>query len=143
MIRAAHDEYHPLPGLPLAELPAALHPDVAERPRPLERPYGLATNAVAVAYVNDSRWVANCPTDGCYGAILVSHHDPRFYCPYCFNQPAGNRFIPIKFPDEQTRIRIEETLLARPDPKTRHFRPQDDEDLSTLRAENREHGIAA
>jgi hypothetical protein len=140
VIRTSAEEYYPVPGLPLAELPAAHHPDVAERQRPVERPTRLASGVAALAYINESRWVCDCPGEGCYGALLVSPKDPRFYCPYCFNEQVGNRFIRVVFPDESTRLRIEQVLLARPDPRTRHYRPQDGETLAALQRENREHG---
>lgn len=139
MIRTAEHEYYEIPEIPLAERPAALHPHLAMRPRPAERPTRTASGAGVVAYVNWSRWVADCPTEGCYGALVVSAEDPRFYCPYCFNEPAGNQYLAVSFPDAATRDAIAEQLLARPFEANRNWLPH--ESVADLAAENDAHAV--
>ena len=62
------------------------------------------------AEINHGRWIGNCPTPGCNGALVVSHETPYFMCPYCRNFSNGGKWYEVKFPNEKKDI---ETLLLR------------------------------
>lgn len=85
------------------------------------------------AFVNDGRWVVQCP---CGGAQLVSPDDPRFYCVDCAGERHGSKWVPVVFPREHTAI--SDALAARPRDKQR-WSPG--ESLAMLRKENIEHGV--
>ena len=59
------------------------------------------------AYVNHSRWIANCPED-CTGVEFVDSGWPRFVCSEC-----GSGVWRVQFPKE--RLGIEAALLLRPE----------------------------
>lgn len=114
---------------PIVALPALMN----------ENPYAgramtvdeVPTSGIAgetAAYVNDGRWIAECPTDGCSAALLVSPEDPRFLCPICWQG-----WYTVVFPAE--REDIEAILVQRPGPLSRHWRPG--ETVDSLAAENR------
>lgn len=84
------------------------------------------------AVVNHSRWIAECPTDGCNGAYYFNPDDPRFWCVYC--DTGWHRVV---MPDD--RDDIERALLERPAPQTRNWTPP--ETVGFLLEENREHGV--
>jgi len=88
--------------------------------------------APAVAYVNHGRLVADCPTDGCGGALLVHRTAGLFLCPYCLVGP--RRIVTPRDLDA-----IEAMLGMRPVLTTRNWRPG--ETLADLRLENAAHGI--
>lgn len=127
---------------PVAERAALLHRRAnAEHPngglwQRRGRPAATAATAIE-AYVNWGRWVADCPTPGCNGALIVSHEDPRFYCPYCFNDPEAGRFLAVAFP--AARAAIEAELLKRPLLEQRNWRPG--ETAADLRRQNSARGI--
>lgn len=86
------------------------------------------------AFVNDSRWVANCPS--CAGAELVSRRDPRFWCCSCNNVKSGGMWVKVVFPKHADDI--ETVLLERERPETRHWTPG--QSVKDLRVENRKQG---
>ncbi len=90
---------------------------------------GLAEHDIGqvAAYVNHSRWVADCP---CGGAELVSRHRD-FLCGSCGGQGT------VQWP--RPRKQIEAALLERPVEGTRNWWPG--ETVAMLRAENLEAGI--
>lgn len=85
----------------------------------------------AVAYVNHGRWVADCPTAGCGGAMLVLKGG-EFLCGTCFNAEIGGEYRPIVWPDDAGEI--ESLLVVRPLPVHMNWRPG--ETLADLAAEN-------
>lgn len=87
--------------------------------------------APAVAYVNHGRWVADCPTAGCGGAMLVLNGG-EFLCGTCFNAEIGGEYRPIVWPDDAAEI--EALLVVRPLPVNMNWRPG--ETLAMLAAEN-------
>jgi len=92
----------------------------------------------AVAYVNHGRWVADCPTDGCGGALDVAHDLPGFWCPYCLNANAGGRWRVIAWPSGRDEREIETALAARPHAANANWWPW--ETVDGLRLENAQHG---
>lgn len=88
-------------------------------------------------FVNDSRWMIQCPT--CNGAQLASVNDKRFFCTTCLNSENGGRWLRVVWPKDAGQI--EETLKRRPNPSNRHWLPH--ETVADLERENREHGVAA
>ena len=85
-----------------------------------------------VAYVNDSRWVAQCE---CGSAQLVSKVDRRFFCVECLNRKVGGAWVKVIWPKNPQEI--EAVLEARPFPKNRNWMPG--ESVAQLQAENRDH----
>lgn len=93
-------------------------------------------------YVNQGRWVADCPTIGCAGAIVVSVQSPVFYCPDCGNQDNDGAWYQVVFPMELEAI--ERELLKRPArdgfrAMNRNWKPG--ETVALLAAENKTQGI--
>ena len=93
--------------------------------------------APAVAYVNWGRWAADCPEDGCPGAIDVLD-GASFLCPSCLNAGIAYRYRPIEMPAD--REEIEAALEPRLVPATRNWVPGDTP--AALRAENEQREIA-
>lgn len=87
------------------------------------------------AYVNHGRWVADCPF--CSGAMLVSWRDPLFWCVKC--RMVANNDWPMACVFPLNRADIEQTLLMRPNPVNRNWRP--DETIDQLVRENRDHAV--
>ena len=58
------------------------------------------TKGKLFAEVNHGRWIVNCPTEGCNGALVVSQKDP-FMCPYCSNFSNDGKWYEVKFPKEK------------------------------------------
>lgn len=90
----------------------------------------------AVAYVNalldgSARWIADCPTCRSYGRTgseYVWLSQPLMFCMSCCNVALGGEWRRVVVPPN--RAEIERLLLARPDPRTRNWRPdQTVEDL--------------
>lgn len=80
-----------------------------------------------VAYVNHSRWVADCPE--CNGGIACWPGEmPEGVCLDC-----GHRYRPV-FPPAKDRAAAEKTLLERSRPQNRNWDPAT-EDVSRLKAE--------
>lgn len=98
-------------------------------------PSDIAEDApAAVAHVEPyqgvARWIAKCPD--CSGAEYVWLADPRFLCAQCANRGIGHRWRRVEIPAD--RRQIERMLLARPDPETRVWQPE--ESVEQLAAEN-------
>ena len=99
------------------------------------------------AFVMDGRWVALCP-DCLTGQEVVSQDQPAFVClnAVCLNVVNGNFPRPVKFPPPVVLRRIEETLLARPNPVNRAWDAQGlvtgkAETVADLKAENIKHSL--
>lgn len=90
--------------------------------------------AHAVAYVNHGRWVADCPTLGCGGAILLLPPPAGFLCGTCFNAEIGGAYRVVDWPADEDRSRLEEALRARPLPV--HMNWTRDEAVEAIEAEN-------
>lgn len=84
------------------------------------------------AYVNDGRWVCDCPRAFCNNSPSVS---PDWGIAICLECGTVSRPMLPAFPASVERI-----LLARPDARMRHFRPQDGETIRDLLKENAAHG---
>ena len=96
------------------------------------------TNAKpATAYVNHGRWVADCPTPHCAGAIVL--YRDTFLCGNCLNVECGYRYRMVLWPAEKGVV--EETLSKRFLPETANWRPG--ETMQQLRSENAAHMIGA
>jgi hypothetical protein len=93
------------------------------------------TLVVFAPRVNHGRWIVDCLTPFCSGAVRVHHSETRATCSLCDNAERGP--LPIAWPDE--RGQIENVLLKRPAPQTRNWSyPETVEDLQK---ENAEHGV--
>jgi hypothetical protein len=103
---------------------------------PFVPPSDLARDAAVVAFVNDGRWLAECP---CGAAQLVSQSDRRYFCVDCMNQYAGGRWVRVAWPDDVTVEAIEALLVRRPFPDTRNWLPH--ETITDLFVENVTHGV--
>lgn len=86
---------------------------------------------LAVAYVNYARWVADCPTLGCGGAMAI-HPRSGFMCATCLNVETGMKYRLIDWP--VLRGAIEEALSLRLLPDNCNWRPG--ETIEQLYAEN-------
>ncbi len=87
-----------------------------------------------IAYVNQGRWVADCPT-GCGGAMLLEPGEP-FMCGECFNEDIEGRWRRVVFPRQRRAI---ERLLELRRPHNANWRPG--ETAEGLAQENRDHGL--
>ena len=126
-ILVAEDVYTPVPGRP----PAAWAPLLGLRnSRTIATPPDDAKMAKAkvTAFVNDGRWVVVCR---CGGAEITSPDDPLFWCWEC----RPSEWSPVIWPDAKTRAEAEELLTARPEMRTRNWRPWE-ETVADLVAEN-------
>ena len=90
----------------------------------------------AIAYVNHGRWVADCPSDYCGGAMAVTPGLP-FMCGTCLNVEIGCKYRLVEWP--QVRGAIEEALSERPVPEVMNWRPG--ETVKALRDETGAHMI--
>jgi hypothetical protein len=122
----------------------------ADEPRPAElcwRLFGPAVEPPAdddiegeiVAYVNEARWVADCPDKRCNAAQVVSPADPRFLCAVCGNLANRRRWYRIAFPSANARRQIEGLIGQRPRLETVNWVPG--ESVADLKRQNREHGV--
>jgi len=87
-----------------------------------------------VAYVNEGRWVADCPQRDCAGAELVDPEWPLFVC--CSGCGCGPHCV--IFPKD--REKIEAALVKRQVPRTRNWLPG--ETVSDLQRENKAHEVS-
>lgn len=101
-------------------------------PFPADLTERLDSGVDVEARVDHSRWIVDCPTDGCNAAYYFNDDDLRFWCVYC-NTGWHRIVLPAR------RARIEALLLARPSPATRNWRPG--ETIADLEDENAEHGV--
>ena len=90
----------------------------------------------AIAYVNEGRWVADCPTAGCGGAMVLMRGTP-FFCGNCLNVEIGHRWRPVRWPAD--RQLIERALAPRMLPEQANWLPG--ETVELLVVENAMHGI--
>ncbi len=94
----------------------------------------VAQDAEVVAYVNESRWVADCPA--CRGGIACWPENPQAACLEC-----GGVFA-VSFPPPAEVAAGEAALSVRPAPETRNWNPLA-EAVDELIAENIERGLSA
>ena len=88
------------------------------------------------AYVNEGRWIAECPLGDGY-AFCVSFRNPVFWCPLCGNKLNGGQWWEINFPPAKTAI--ERLLLLRPAVANRNWKWP--ETVADLARENTDHGL--
>lgn len=100
---------------------------------------GINTDVVAVARVNHSSWIVDCPF--CGGAEFASFDRPTFFCCCCRNAQTDYQPIPVTLPAANVRDQIEALLLKRPNPDTRNWTV--DETADALQAENVANGVDA
>lgn len=84
------------------------------------------------AYVNDNRWVADCP---CGSGVLCAPTDPDGRCFQC------GLVHQIVFPAADLIAAADAVLSERPREFNRHWRP-DIEQVADLAVENAVHGLA-
>ena len=89
-----------------------------------------------VAYINEGRWVADCPD--CNAGMMLLPGAP-FLCGLCFNVRIGSYSRLVVWPANPAEI--EAVLLLRPMAINRNWRPG--ETVWTLLAENVEHGVGS
>ena len=109
-------------------------------PVPAEQAFAaqLGPKSIALhAEANHGRWIVVCPD--CAGAQFACPDDRRFMCNECANAAVGGFWRPVIWPKE--RAKIDELLMLRPDPKTRHWVPG--ESVANLKAENKANGVAS
>lgn len=100
-------------------------------PEQVGTPDAPDTRAIpATAYVNHGRWVADCPTPHCAGAVVL--YRDTFMCGNCINVECGYRYRAVRWPSEKGKI--EEALSARFLPETANWLPS--ETVSDLKSEN-------
>ena len=94
------------------------------------------------AFINQGRWLANCPDKECAGAEVIDPTDPVFMCLSCGNisnrHNGAVRFIPVSIPDVGFCERLTKLLLERPNSVNRNWHP-DKESLDDLKKENKRH----
>lgn len=112
--------------------------------------YGVAEDAIpgpatvdaiappATAYINQGRWLADCPTAGCGGSMMLLPGTP-YLCATCLNVEIGHRWRRIAWP--KSRTEIERVLSLRLLPEQANWWPS--ESVDALRAENAAHGLEA
>lgn len=101
----------------------------------------------ARAYVNFSRWIADCPLD-CGNAVALQPNQTSFYC----TPPGGCGHISsVEWPSNADEIW--QALMKRPMPKTRNWFPEGHnlalrsgcphgQTISELNEETKENGVA-
>jgi hypothetical protein len=82
-----------------------------------------------VAYVSDSRWVADCRE--CSGGIALWSENEEACCLDC-----GTVYSKIDWPSPQETIEAEAVLAARPSDAQRNWRRDQGEGISDLKVEN-------
>lgn len=125
---------------PAERTPRMIQDAAARAGRPL--PFALPPSpdaaegeAEAIAYVNDGRWVVDCPA--CSSAQLAAHSDRRFFCTECHNAAIGGAWRAVRWPPANQLNAVEAELELRPE-RNRHWRPG--QSVDDLRAENEAHG---
>lgn len=89
------------------------------------------------AYINHSRWVADCPY--CKGAEMVDPGE-AFYCFSCGMEKNGGHPQPLEFPKQSERNEIERILDVRTE-SHRNWTAGESRDF--LEKGNRAHGLGA
>lgn len=93
------------------------------------KPWPNTSPTAVQAYVNYSRWVADCPD--CNAAMWLRAGQAEFVCGNCFTATR-----PVDWPDEPAEV--EQPLLERPDPESRNWRaPETPADLVRQNEERR------
>lgn len=96
-------------------------------------PAGQSLERSVAAYVNNGRWLWDCPI--CKAAQVCSEVDHRAFCVGCFN--GGDGWWQVEWPDQRADV---ETLLSRrPRKETRNWVPA--ETVDQLQAENLANGL--
>lgn len=88
-------------------------------------------------FVNDSRWLVQCPT--CGNSQLSSPEFDRFFCESCLNRSVDGQWLRVEWPTPEAAEAIDAALLARPHFHNRNWRP--DESVGVLLAENHLAGL--
>ena len=91
---------------------------------------------VALARVNQSRWIADCPAEQCHGSEYVDMDNKIFMCCGCWNSMYDNKWLRVQVPND--RQKLEEVLLLRP-VRFRNWFP--DETLEDQIKENVKRGL--
>ncbi len=104
---------------------------LAKKMLPLIANWTVRSQRVAVAYVHQDRWIAECPMPGCRSTEFV---DPAWPYLVCTAQCGVGPFA-VEFPKDREKIEAE--LIRRPVPATRNWLPG--ETVADLQRENGEH----
>lgn len=107
----------------------------------------LLTTA-AVAVVNNGRWIAECPRDGCANAMRL---DPKQTMFHCGGEDGCQLVTEVLWPSDADDIWT--ALMLRPVKGTRNWAPAghrqaivdgfpEGQSVSDLLDENREHGVS-
>lgn len=99
-----------MPGVPEARGAEWVHHWLRHSTAPLSA--ATAPDAAVPAYVNQGRWVVDCPD--CNNAQLACKTDHRFLCNECGNLAVGRLWRPVTWPAEVPRL--ERLLERRPVP---------------------------
>ena len=89
--------------------------------QPLDIPLDLGTLPAIQAFVNDSRWIVECPTPGCKSASIVDIRSPLYLCLHCGNQSVNGAWLRVIFPPDKRGI--ETALRRRPRLSNRNWLP--------------------
>ena len=92
----------------------------------------------ATAYVNQGRWVADCPQAGCGGAMALVRGAAGFLCGNCLNVGAGHRYRVLDL--VALHRPYERAVAVRLLPEDANWRPG--ESVKALGDENEAHGVA-
>lgn len=106
----------------------------------LPYPRELAPGPAVQAWVNQGRWLVECPW--CRSAQLAALTDPRMLCTTseCMCAPVDGAMLPVQLPELPELLRIEAALLLRPDPATRGWRAG--ESVADLLTQARAKGVS-
>lgn len=118
----------------LEHVPAALWPYFLYPPEGqlYVPPLGDADGPAVSVRVNQGVWQTVCPF--CPSAQHASITDRRFFCARCLNTAAGNRTVPVVWPDDNKLTAIETAMADRPFVTTQNW--EADEPVEQLFAEN-------
>jgi hypothetical protein len=118
-IRTGEQVYHRMPGAGDDHAESILR---AHWPAqvPFGLPIGTHPSITAKVEVNLSRWVVRCPW--CPSAQVACDTDRRFFCVECLSGGANGQWIPVVWPDDDTRHAIEALLELRP-VGNQHWKP--------------------
>lgn len=118
----------------IEEVPPELWPYFLHRPdgQVYVPPLGDAEGPAVTVRVNHGVWQTRCPF--CPSAQHASISDRRFFCAVCLNTDAGNRTLPVIWPDDEKLLAIDAALSGRPFVTTQNWEP--DETVEKLLAEN-------
>ncbi len=123
---------------PDTKVPLEFHDLVTMVTRRQVPPYEDTSGQSVAAYVNQGRWVADCP-HGDGGALVIDIHVLRFICPRCANWRVDGKWHEVILPEDFHEI--ERLLELRPDLMTRNWRSP--ESVADLLQENLDHELPA